>query len=148
MKKLQILRSKEAKVGGDQEEASHLKQALLEAGFRSLGTGTRRGIYEDLRGENPRFSPGYRPTLAEIYRKKYGDDNWGVVSTGSSTEDSDPWGVEPADVTDWQNRQYEIFVRNPDESAQTGAKSFFDIQQAELATRAAIATVAIKPAQE
>lgn len=89
------------------------RQTLLANGFQSQGYGTRRRIYEDLQDPHPGFSPGYKPTKAEIYDRTLGEDNWATVRTGVITEDPDPWGNETPDITQWQNQQHEVFTRDP-----------------------------------
>jgi hypothetical protein len=105
-----------------QEQNAALRRALhrerlMANGFRSDGFATRRQLYEDLRGTHPDFAPDYQPTMAEIYSKTVGGENWDAVWTGAIVEMPDPWGTETPEITAWQDSEYEIFVRKPEDAS-------------------------------
>lgn len=92
-----------------------LLKALLEAnGYRPARLFyTWRGIYEDKQVPQKPFSLDYEPTLAQIFDKSVGHNNWTVVRTGRVLDRPDPEGDTPPETLRWKNSEYEIYTREP-----------------------------------
>lgn len=110
-------------------KATLMRAELSKNGFELQGTGTRREIFETLMNPQAPFAKGYRPTWFEVNDEAYGRDNWATVFTGNII--SDPSLSSDAEASNnYQNRELEVFVRDPELAQHQALPTAFDIEQA------------------
>jgi len=113
----------------EDEIRTQWKSKLAGQGFSPSGSFTRRQVFEDIVPEENASPTGYRTTMAEICDKQFGRDNWGLVPTGRIIDHPDPWQDETTEITEWQNREYDLFVRDPKLAAELpNPQTFHDIE--------------------